>query len=493
MYTWRKEWINKYESPWGILEKFKYANEITNKDVYFIFSKVENDGKPIKFQANSIEYYDRPGHFDDNKIENILGIDIKKMNSLYLNNILRIFSKTNDMSQYLQTYLHICPFCIKEGYHSIWHQIAFFNECFIHKSILFNKCPICDKSIFYEFKFHDNRQGFKCTCGYSFIDSPNQAYNFFFSKWIQSKINITSRQNSWLKMNKNNNLIMYFYGHDYENKHTDIIKFNCDVRDKLIEIDTNSNINISKHTILLCSSTEIESNINCKLKKECSKEIFTSTKLSADDLKELFYMYKSILKNIAKRIMKKDRFIKKYINKLQNDQLQIFHFDCMVNFFDSDKNSRPFIYPPTYAYLMWRKDIEGLNSYTKVHNNIPRFQSTKPFPPIFTSITQTEFFRYFEHLWRQNTCNNNFNSNDFKHILEHMIAYIFIEHYNNWLKFISKYLNSPQYVNFSNNTMVTLIYDEMPVFVVKKLNDSKYIEFYKSNNPCDFYNKIYFS
>ncbi|MGR5863220.1 hypothetical protein ACT7CY_27495 [Bacillus pacificus] len=32
-FAWSTEWIQKYESPWGIIEKFKYANAINGNIV----------------------------------------------------------------------------------------------------------------------------------------------------------------------------------------------------------------------------------------------------------------------------------------------------------------------------------------------------------------------------------------------------------------------------------------------------------------------------
>lgn len=37
-YLWKKEWCWPYESAWSILEKFKYANTISNDSIQFAIS-----------------------------------------------------------------------------------------------------------------------------------------------------------------------------------------------------------------------------------------------------------------------------------------------------------------------------------------------------------------------------------------------------------------------------------------------------------------------
>lgn len=484
MYTWRKEWIREYESPWSILEKFKYANAITNKDIYSILGKTKDNGDLIKSQSKAHKSYITLDGFDENRVINTLGVNIKQMNSSNLINILNMFFKNGSIKKYVQPFLNICPFCIKKGYHSIWHQIIFFNECFIHQSTFINKCPACTRGFFYEFETSNNTHGFKCTCGYSFINSHSQTHDIFFNKWEHDKIEINIKQKHWLEMNKKNNMTMYYFGHDYNNSHIDINHFNYALSDTLIEINRKNNVLMSKHNILSCRNKKIKNNVNFKKEFSFSKEA-SYPYMQESDIEELFCLYKSILKSISRKIMKKDRFIRKYIKELQVNEANIFHLGEVIKCFDLDLEevSKPFIYPSSYAYLMWRKDIEGLDSYTKVHNKISN---------IFTSVIQTRLFWYFEYLWVENKHNNNFEPKDFKCILGHMMAYMFIEHYNNWLKFISKYLNSSKYLNTLNSTMVKLIYDEMPIFIIKHLENSKFIELYKYNNPCDFYNRLHF-
>jgi hypothetical protein len=37
-YTWNLDWISPFESPWGIFEKFKFANHARVKDILRYFS-----------------------------------------------------------------------------------------------------------------------------------------------------------------------------------------------------------------------------------------------------------------------------------------------------------------------------------------------------------------------------------------------------------------------------------------------------------------------
>lgn len=50
-FTWSADWIQKYESPWGIIEKFKYANAVDGNTVLNLIAN--DDVRKLKGISNT--------------------------------------------------------------------------------------------------------------------------------------------------------------------------------------------------------------------------------------------------------------------------------------------------------------------------------------------------------------------------------------------------------------------------------------------------------
>lgn len=125
-YLWKKEWCWPYESAWSIIEKFKYANAISNDSLpeiislrtttsTMIFTEKLYTYRQAKFSEDDfLEYFQiSPTHFDT----------------------LNVF-KGNDFNQLFRKDLYYCPTCIRFGYHSFLHQLTFVDLCPFHQEPL---------------------------------------------------------------------------------------------------------------------------------------------------------------------------------------------------------------------------------------------------------------------------------------------------------------------------------------------------------------------
>ena len=75
------------------------------------------------------------------------------------------YVKTRNDSYYLSIYesdLKYCPICMKHGFHSVFHQLTFFDKCLIHGVDLLDNCPNCFKKIPYKFKMSSYQRGYTC-------------------------------------------------------------------------------------------------------------------------------------------------------------------------------------------------------------------------------------------------------------------------------------------------------------------------------------------
>ena len=121
-YVWKNDWILPYESAWGILEKFKYANALTGADISnLIHGNTTSNNAVI---CEELQVF-RNSKFNSKSFMDFFSLDNKHfapLSQLYNNNV-------ND---YLNHDLYICTDCIKYGYHSYFHQLKFTDKCFIH-------------------------------------------------------------------------------------------------------------------------------------------------------------------------------------------------------------------------------------------------------------------------------------------------------------------------------------------------------------------------
>ena len=124
-YIWKQEFVMPYESMWSIYEKFKYINVITNTEVGKI--NIFKNYTTRKSEKLYIEMFEIKN--SDEELAKIFGVDIKQHFSF-----MELFL-WNRIEEYIDYNLKICPICMKKGYHSYIHQLAWQKKCFIHSRI----------------------------------------------------------------------------------------------------------------------------------------------------------------------------------------------------------------------------------------------------------------------------------------------------------------------------------------------------------------------
>jgi len=144
MYTWREDWIDKYESSWNINEKFKYLNQIPGKN------KVSDQNLDI-----------------DDYIEKKIGGLLKNRANLSLKDLS--YLGINNLNSFILPKFRFCPLCIREGYHSYFHQFSIINICPFHHADLLNRCPQCNLQLNYT-PIVNNRYSYTCECGFELIN-----------------------------------------------------------------------------------------------------------------------------------------------------------------------------------------------------------------------------------------------------------------------------------------------------------------------------------
>jgi hypothetical protein len=469
-FTWSAAWIQEYESPWGILEKFKYANAINGNTVLELIgnkniAKLKNVANAGSRHRNLIYF----NSIDPIKTENIFGINLFEYHANLIEKLVHIIPNIKHISSYFHENLTYCPICFSQGFHSILHQVRFFDRCAFHpEQKLSTRCPNCN-SLMPEYLINKgDSEAYRCTCGYHFLSSNN--IKKIFSSWkveprIKSGLII-----SWLNLPKHKVHRYYIiYPFDNYNKHFEIGRndyltlmpkllvtaFNKDIFDKgIIKISSNEGIFKIKSDYQLLNKAYMDS-------FPYLFSIFRpKVKLNIDSIffevyKQTRITYKAICRYILQKIIKK-------------------HRNCVRIFNKAKQNGD--VCPVALAFLQWRRECEGKNSISEIetHYKIGEtfdFKCSKERYSIFPhGAFMTHLLELLNPINREQQFNMlNCNISSMNYIINKILSYLLIERFIKWLEVIQ----NPNKFNLGYPD------DNIPLYIAKiPKNMSKKICFY---------------
>lgn len=125
---WNKSWVRPYESIWSILNNYKAVNVI-----YDHATLMKAIGTNTRARVVS-DYFISYGIFCNisSNINDINDIISNLVPEWYKNQTEEVFSK-RDISDFFSDKINYCPKCMKNGYHSILHQLKGLQKCPFHK------------------------------------------------------------------------------------------------------------------------------------------------------------------------------------------------------------------------------------------------------------------------------------------------------------------------------------------------------------------------
>lgn len=178
-YTWKREWNIPYESIWGRIEKFRSINVLDSKHMDRNVISIGED-RPGAIFSNELLVY-RKNPYKKSKPCNII-FDIDKT---FLNTFVNLESV-------LDRRIRFCSRCMRVGYHSLLHQLRFFDYCFIHKNLKLKYRCDCSDTYVLRRKMYEKADAFQCEiCSSKISDTPLIVDGIINSWWgNQVKTNI---------------------------------------------------------------------------------------------------------------------------------------------------------------------------------------------------------------------------------------------------------------------------------------------------------------
>ncbi|MFC5603352.1 hypothetical protein [Sporosarcina koreensis] len=207
--TWQANWVQRYESAWGVLEKFKFANVLNGNELISVTGnhKVQQ-GKSI---SNGLRELISMSALCEVKTAKYVGFDLHEYNKKSIKEALHVFPNKEHVGSVLYPVLSFCEVCMKDGYHSIFHQIKLYDRCAFHPEEKLNvNCPCCRK-IFRDYNIGKSEEAFCCQhCKNCIIG--NSTLQKMKIKWKKCKVIKNKVIEKWLKIqveevNKN----QYYY------------------------------------------------------------------------------------------------------------------------------------------------------------------------------------------------------------------------------------------------------------------------------------------
>ncbi|MBE3556680.1 MAG: TniQ family protein [Firmicutes bacterium] len=156
-------------SPWAYLQRFCYANCLTEKQMYEALGR-DGERAPYKSEVNRRDLIGLAGFVDD-KVRSVFGVSFAENNERFAHTVLgMVWNDTaTKLRQFLRPELSYCPECVQLGFHSYLHQLRGLSVCPFHGVPLQHACPSCRQTFSYAVGYKEFRQPFTCRCGYFFL------------------------------------------------------------------------------------------------------------------------------------------------------------------------------------------------------------------------------------------------------------------------------------------------------------------------------------
>lgn len=490
-FSWNKDWIRKYESPWGILEKFKFANQISGNDVLSLLGNEKiKSVKTLSFSGKKHRDIVRLPSFDGMKMQEILGINLVTYSNQLIHDMFTILPEAIHTPEiYFKDKLTYCPECMKNAYHSIFHQVKLFNECPFHNIPLRNKCIKCNKQIDYLLSNYPTDIPFQCNCKQKLFE-PN---NIFFERWMLRKHILNNSTEKWLQLNQEQHISKYFIYYPFLDKKHYYSQYDSDesmLTKAILKIFHTISQSTSSQNLQYISSTDsifhIKNNqtqlkilhdnvFSYRLNKTKNNKSFTDKEIEEAIRYEVYLSTKQTFKSIA-------RFIRHHVLKKHKKCIKLFHKSRMEGVFCVQ----------SLAYIQWRKEIEAITNIWRVESGLYRntgieFDYTyQKYSIYYGGVLGRYFHELVNNTYKSFLLNfKKCNLASMKWFLNHLIAHALLNSFSKHLNSASNSLKQGE-MRHTNNYLN--VHQTIPFYValIPKSLDGK-IQFYRQK---ECYEKI---
>lgn len=424
VFTWRPEWISQFESPWSIFEKFKLANHVDHYEILRCFGS-EQTKKTQTFKEKYFYLYNL-ATFDVEVIKKALGYDIVNENRKHINQLIGVLPyrhlkeiKGGWESVYLRDKLYFCSECLKDGYHSLFHQFKLIHKCPFHNTNLNSCCPNCGVEYLYLLANKTLESPFTCICGHQYYSPVNQ---FFFKSWKEYKLNniILPEINQWLQLTEIQKLRlknMYFIPEiNFEEIGNGIERFLSLLG---YEYPLPNYVDSSRFIKELKSFEEKKESIRLSKKGDLKgvNDLYIQKVRLKEFQKDFYINYKRLFAGLSKQI---------------RNTVLLEHKACLHELKNIKRmKGKIEVCPYAFAYISWRRSFQNFTDFTEVDNLgkpnrlYPGYIELPPYMPFLSDL-----FLLWEEQFKDITKTSRAST---KWLLNRIITHILWNHFKSWL------------------------------------------------------------
>lgn len=382
-------------------------------------------------------------NLSDEAIIRVLSMDVRSINQENMN-LLTFVPKHRTYQDFFRKKLTYCLECMKNGYHSIFTQFSLIHECPFHGNKLLDHCPKCNKSFSYRLNDVSFIEPFQCFCGYNFLNVIN---NYSYT-WCKKKPQmISSEVINWISLYNNKKI----------NKDNLILPSNLSVSSmpgamdyifQAIDNDYHS-LRAEKH-IVIKSGTKIMLQGNFHIE-------FQAVNNSMHDENHFKFIEK-----INEEIYQSSRSALYGIAKHLRTTIMRGHTHCVRKLGMFGKKC-----PYAFAYVNWRKFIEGHNHWWQVDNHYRPLRHHYNFEMDLISKQDFSEIRDIFIKWENDRPYWRYKHlTATKWIINKVLAHLALNHFYSWMEIAanSEFLESEYH-------SVPFKYENVPFFLIHLPNN----------------------
>lgn len=465
-FCWRPEWISPYESPWSIFEKFKFANQVSSKDILKCFAS--DYVQKLKTVARSHYNLVTLSVFDSEKVKSGLQYDLIDENKINLDRMVGILpgkllnGREYYLSYYLRSDLFYCPLCLESGFHSIFHQFKMVHKCPYHEVPLLRSCPKCNQRIPYELSDKYVTDPFQCACGHSFIKMTEKNHLINWRQTPASSISC-NRILSWLSLTDEQKQRLkqcYFF------RELDLEHYEGAMDYFLSVIDPAYKSVIPEKHIMVSSATYINHIRGTKEKEEIRR--YSKTNYPNINEFEIYKMrYQAFQTEMYQSSMISISGIAQHLRKT----IFMKHRTCIHRLIKNGDQADEAMCPFAYAYLNWRRYVQNYNTFSGIIIDRPsrRSKSSIEFPPVAGQY----LYDLYEEMKLDFEDPTKVSRSSLKWIFNRLIVHFTMNHFYNWLETSQKYADNKVIKRFLPKE-----FNHLPFFIIKLSNNNESHEFH---------------
>lgn len=435
--TWSNKWIQSYESYWCTINKLKYANAI-------------NGGELLSIINLSTRYADHSTSCYNTLIQKLehIGVRSYEHHMYFLNNLLGKLYENDTLDKYMNPFLIYCPDCLRMGYHSWLHQSIFIDSCPIHNIALESVCPYCHQSINLDINSTKSIPAFNCLCGYNFLQNEN--YRNMLSNWIKS-INL-SDSITYISKLLTNSLTTYYYSYNSKYGYQSLQNLSLNFS----SLTSNNLLDIAHFKTIQFYFDTTKSNMESQLLSPLSQQ---------QKLFFLIELYINAIKCLSKMLRRKYANINKAIRLYRNYRNSQFYSLIKGDLKMSSENIA------AYTYLMWRRDVEGHDTFETVHTNLKLGSHSISFTGLHESILKSKLFQYFwSQLEEVNATSPDQHKLELFYLTMNCLIYdMLLSYFKNWYNHACRKFHHFNYITAED--LYTSIGYELPFYFSYTSND----------------------